>query len=192
MTTIKTIDSRAQLNNGVQMPYLGFGTYEPERGEPLKDSVGLALECGYGLVDTAASYRNERQVSLALAESAIPRSEIFVTTKVWNGDQGYEPTYRACRQSLAELVLDYVDLYLVHWPMEKWLSLETRRAMIRLRDEGKCRAIGVANFTVPQLEYLMAEASVVPAVNQVEVHPFYFPKGLAGVLPGSGHSTRSL
>jgi len=178
MTMTKTLRSRVRLNNGVEMPYLGLGTYGPERGLPLRDSVRLALACGYRLIDTAASYRNERQVGLALAESEIARSEIFVTTKVWNDDQGYTETHHACQKSLAELNLGYVDLYLVHWPTDKRRTLETWRAMITLCDEGKCRAIGVANFTVGQLEQLVEETSVVPAVNQVEFHPFCFPRQL--------------
>ena len=174
----KTLASRATLNNGVEMPYLGLGTYGPERGEQVQHSIRYALKCGYRLIDTAASYGNERAVGLAVAASAIPRSEIFVTTKVWNADQGYDQTYRACHKSLAELGLEYVDLYLIHWPVEKQLTLETWRAMIRLRDEGKCRAIGVANFTIGQLEYLLAETAVIPVVNQVEFHPFCCPKKL--------------
>jgi diketogulonate reductase-like aldo/keto reductase len=178
MTMTKTFASRAVLNNSVEMPYLGLGTYGIDRGEKVQHAVRFALECGYRLIDTAASYRNEREVGLAIAESAVPRSEIFVTTKVWNDDQGYEATNQACHKSLAELGLGYIDLYLIHWPVEKRLTLETWKAMIRLRDEGKCRAIGVANFTIRHLEYLLAETSVTPSVNQVEFHPFCFPKKL--------------
>ncbi len=174
----KTLASRATLNNGAEMPYLGLGTYGPERGEEVQHAIRYALECGYRLIDTAASYGNEREVGLAVTESAVPRSEIFITTKVWNADQGYDQTCRACRRSLTALGLEYVDLYLIHWPVEKHLTLETWRAMIALRDDGKCRAIGVANFTIWQLEYLLAQTAVVPAVNQVEFHPFCYPKEL--------------
>ncbi|MBI4790746.1 MAG: aldo/keto reductase [Chloroflexi bacterium] len=174
----KTIASKAVLNNGIRMPYLGLGTFGSERGGTLPNSIRFALQCGYRLIDTAAAYGNERQVGLAIAKSAIPRREIFVTTKVWNDAQGYAATYAACQSSLAELGLESVDLYLIHWPVEKKLTLETWKALIRLRDEGKCRAIGVSNFTIRQIEHLVAKTSVVPAVNQVEFHPWNFPQGL--------------
>lgn len=174
----QTLASRAVLNNSVEMPYLGLGTFGPERGEQVRHSIRYALEYGYRLIDTAASYGNEREVGLAVTESAIPRGEVFITTKVWNADQGYDQTLRACQKSLTELGMGYVDLYLIHWPVEKQLTLETWRAMIRLRDEWKCRAIGVANFTIAQLEYLLAETAVIPVVNQVEFHPFCYPKKL--------------
>ncbi len=186
MSMNKTIASKALLNTGVEMPYLGLGTFGPERGEQVEHAVRWALDCGYRLIDTAAAYRNEREVGLAMAASGIPRSELFVTTKVWNEDQGYDEAVHACYASLAELGLEYVDLYLIHWPVEKRRTLETWRAMIRLRDEGKCRTIGVANFTIQHLEQLMAETAAIPSVNQVEFHPLCFPKELHGFCQAHG------
>lgn len=158
------------------MPSLGLGTFGPERGDGLQNSIRYALEVGYRSVDTASTYQNERDVGIAIAESSITRSEIFITTKVGNDNQGYERTLEACHTSLVKLGLGYIDLYLIHWPVEKRLTLETWKAMIGLLEEGKCRAIGVCNFTIRQIELLLAQTSVVPSVNQVEFNPFCFQK----------------
>lgn len=174
----KTLSSRTVLNNGVEMPCLGLGTFGLERGEGVRNSIRLAFESGYRLIDTATSYGNEKEIGKAIAESPVPRSEIFVTTKVWHDNQGYDKTRRACDESLKKLGLAYVDLYLIHWPVGKRQTTETWRAMIRLLEEGKCRAIGVCNFTIGQLDHLSGETTVVPSVNQVEFHPFCFQKDL--------------
>ncbi len=137
----------------------------------------FALESGYRLVDTARIYGNEADVGVAVRETGLPREEIFVTTKVWNSDQGYDPTIRACEESLRRLGLDYLDLYLVHWPVEG-LRIETWKAMTALMKQGKCRAIGVSNYTIRHLQELLERADVVPAVNQVEFHPFLYQEKL--------------
>ncbi len=136
-----------------------------------------ALDCGYRLIDTAKIYGNERDVGIAVRESGVPRKEVVVTTKLWNSDQGYESAIHACQQSLRELNLDYVDLYLIHWPASSRRG-ESWRALVELRKEGLCRSIGVSNYMIPHLRELLAESEVVPAVNQVEFHPFLFQKDL--------------
>ena len=161
------------LNNGVEIPALGLGVFQAEPGQETHDAVLHALETGYRHIDTARVYRNERAVGDALRESSVPRSELFVTTKLWNGDQGFEKTLAACDASLNRLVLDFIDLYLIHWPVEE-LRSESWSALEQLFEEGKCRAIGVSNYTVRHLEELLAECSVVPAVNQVEFSPYTF------------------
>jgi 2,5-diketo-D-gluconate reductase A len=160
------------LNNGVKMPQLGFGVWQIPDGKAVETAVQTALTAGYRLIDTAAVYGNETGVGKAIRESAVPRDEIFVTTKLWNADQGYDNTFSAFEKSLARLGLDYVDLYLIHWPVpaaDKYV--ETWRALEELQASGKARAIGVSNFTPRLLDTLLAEAKVVPAVNQIELHP---------------------
>lgn len=164
--TIPTV----KLNNGVLMPQLGLGVYKTNEGEEVKNAVRWALEAGYRSIDTAALYENETGVGEAIRESGVPREDIFVTTKVWNTDQGYDETLRAFETSRQKLGLDYVDLYLVHWP-GKDKFIETYRALEKLLADGLVRAIGVSNFLVHHLERLMAETNIVPAVNQVEFHP---------------------
>ncbi len=173
----KTLPSTARLNNGVEMPYLGLGVYLAAPGTEAQNAIRYALETGYRHIDTAKLYGNERDVGIASQKSGIPREEIFITTKLWNSDHGYDQTMRACQESLNELGLSYVDLYLVHWP-ERELRGETWKAMITLREEGKCRAIGVSNYTIRHLEELLADSPVVPAVNQVEFSPFLYQKDL--------------
>jgi methylglyoxal/glyoxal reductase len=165
------LSSTVKLNNGVEMPWVGFGTFKSEPGTVTEQAVLWALEIGYRHVDTAAYYANEADVGRAVRASGIPRSEIFVTTKVWNGDQGYEQTLRAFEESSRKLGLGVVDLYLVHWPVKGKFS-ETWRAFEKLYAEGRVRAIGVSNFKVHHLEELAKSSSLVPAVNQVEFHPF--------------------
>lgn len=152
------------------MPLFGLGVFQTPEGEEVYNAVTWALEAGYRLVDTAAVYRNETGVGRALRDSGVPRSDYFVTTKVWNTDQGYESTLQACEASLTRLGLDYVDLYLIHWPKPR-LTAGTWRALEHLRAEGRTRAIGVSNFEPHHLDALMADAEVAPAVNQVELHP---------------------
>ncbi|MFI7387753.1 aldo/keto reductase [Streptomyces sp. NPDC049813] len=159
------------LNNGITMPQLGFGVFQvPD--EETTAAVSTALRAGYRSIDTAAIYGNERGVGRALADSSIPRDELFVTTKLWNADQGYDAALTAFDSSLEKLGLDHVDLYLIHWPTPaRDLYPETWRALEKLLADGRTRAIGVSNFQPAHLERLLSGASVVPAVNQIELHP---------------------
>jgi 2,5-diketo-D-gluconate reductase A len=159
------------LNNGVGIPQLGYGVFRVA-DDATEQAVLAALECGYRSIDTASLYGNEAGVGRAVAASGLPRGELFVTTKLWNDDQGYESTFPAFEASLGRLRLDYVDLYLIHWPkpaMDRYV--ETWRAFEKLYADERVRAIGVSNFQIAHLERLIAETQVVPAVNQVELHP---------------------
>lgn len=166
-----TLTSTVQLNNGVQMPRLGLGTFQSETGDQTRNAVLWALEAGYRHIDTAAIYRNETDVGAAIRASGIPREQIFLTTKVWNAFQGYETTLSAFEESLERLGLDYIDLFLIHWPMEA-TNLETWRAMVSLYEKQRCRAIGVSNYTIHFLNQILEDSSLVPAVNQFEIHPY--------------------
>ncbi|MFD7922851.1 aldo/keto reductase [Streptomyces sp. NPDC059740] len=159
------------LNNGTVMPQLGFGVWQIPDDEAFT-AVGHALEAGYRSIDTAAAYGNEEGVGKAVAASGVPREDLFVTTKLWNDDQGYDAALKAFDTSLKKLGLDYVDLYLIHWPLpgrDEYVA--TYRALEKILQEGRAKAIGVSNFLPEHLERLMAETSVVPAVNQIELHP---------------------
>lgn len=180
-----TIDSKVTLNNGIEMPVIGLGTYKVPEGAEVVDVVLWGLAAGYRHIDTAMRYYNEAGVGAAIAKSGIPREEIFVTTKVWNIDQGYETTLAAMDASLAKLGLEYVDLYLVHWPTadpEATESInkreETWKAMEKILECGKAKAIGVSNYTITHLEEMKKYATVMPMVNQVEFHPYLFQKEL--------------
>jgi diketogulonate reductase-like aldo/keto reductase len=164
------------LSNGVEMPLLGLGVYDMYRQEA-EQAVLWALETGYRLIDTASMYRNETEIGNAIRQSNIDRKEIFITTKVNNGDQGYEKTLKAFDTSLQKLNLDYVDLYLVHWPI-KYTRKFTWKALERLYHEGRVRAIGVANYLIPFLEELSLETTEVPMVNQVEFSPYLYLEDL--------------
>ena len=165
------------LNNGVKMPALGLGVFQtpPER---TADAVAHAIADGYRLIDTAAAYFNERQVGEGLARSGIDRSEVFVTTKLWIGDFGYERGLRAFDASLRRLGTDYVDLYLLHWPVPSNFdeTVAGYRAAEKILADGRARAIGVCNFNPDHLDDLLARVQVVPAVNQVELHPFFIQR----------------
>lgn len=167
---IKHLQDTITLNNNVKMPGFGLGVYKVEDGETVIDAVSSALSVGYRLIDTAGFYDNEEGVGKAINESGIPRDEIFVTSKVWNDNQGYESTLQAFDESLKKLNLDYMDLYLIHWPVSGKFK-ETWRAMEKLYQEGRVRAIGVSNFHVHHLQELLKDAEVTPAVNQIEFHP---------------------
>ncbi|MFE0426630.1 aldo/keto reductase, partial [Streptomyces sp. NPDC058953] len=159
------------LNNGVEMPRLGFGVWQVPDDEAVR-AVGTAIEAGYRSIDTAAVYENETGTGQAIAASGVPRGELFVTTKLWNSDQGYDAALRAFDASLARLGTDYVDLYLIHWPVpQRDRYVETWRAFEKILAEGRARAIGVSNFLPEHLDRLVGESSVVPAVNQIELHP---------------------
>jgi diketogulonate reductase-like aldo/keto reductase len=160
-----------QLRTGAPIPRLGLGVFRAPSGQVTRAAVTSALEAGYRHVDTASVYGNEADVGEAIRRSTVPRPEVFVTTKLWNRDQGFDRALRAFDGSLSRLGLDYVDLYLVHWPVPG-LRLESWRALERLHAEGRARAIGVSNFMVPHLEEIAAGAAVAPMVNQIEVHPF--------------------
>jgi len=166
-----TIRSTIRLNNGVEIPRLGLGVYRLAPGEQTRNAIAWALEAGYRQVDTAAFYRNEEDVGRAIRESGIPREEVFVTTKLWNDDHGYDRALAALDASLERLGFDYVDLYLIHWPVPE-LRLESWRALERAYREGKARAIGVSNYMMRHLEELLSECEVVPAVNQIELTPW--------------------
>jgi len=167
---LNSIHSTIQLNNGVVMPRLGLGVFRVEPQDTI-NAVLYALEAGYRSVDTAAVYGNEAEVGEAVKQSGIDRGELFITTKVWNDDQGYDSTLRAFESSMKKLRLDYLDLYLVHWPGRNRF-VETYRAMEELYREGRIRAIGVSNFNIRHLETLLEQTEVVPVINQVELHPF--------------------
>jgi len=159
------------LNNGIEMPRLGFGVFQVPDDET-RAAVSTALEAGYRSIDTAAVYGNERGTGQALADSGIARDELFVTTKLWNSEQGYDSTLAAFDASLEKLGLDHVDLYLIHWPTPaKDTYLDTWRAFEEIYASGRARAIGVSNFLPEHLERVVAAGGTVPAVNQVELHP---------------------
>jgi diketogulonate reductase-like aldo/keto reductase len=160
------------MNNGLEIPQLGFGVFQIPESETF-DAVTNALDAGYRSIDTAAAYRNERAVGRAIADSELDRDEIFVTTKLWNGEQGYDSTLSAFEASMGRLDLEALDLYLIHWPVpSKNLYSETWRAFELLYAEGRVRTIGVSNFQVDHLERLFDEHGVVPAINQIELHPY--------------------
>jgi len=177
MATRWTLRSTVPIAEGVEIPILGLGVYQSRPGQETYDAVRAALEAGYRHVDTARVYGNERDVGRAVRDSGVPRDHVFVTTKHWNADHGFDQALRACDQSLARLGMDRVDLYLVHWPVEGRRA-ETWRAMERVLADGKARAIGVSNYTIRHLEELHSTAKVPPAVNQVEFHPFLFQRDL--------------
>ncbi|MEC0297293.1 aldo/keto reductase [Peribacillus frigoritolerans] len=167
---ISNIGETITLHNGVKMPQLGFGVFKVKNGNETVESVKKAIEVGYRAIDTAAVYENEEGVGQAIRECGVPREELFITSKVWNTEQGYETTLKAFEDSLNRLGLEYLDLYLIHWP-GKDKYLETWRALVKLYKDGKVKSIGVSNFHVHHLENLLANSEVKPVVNQIELHP---------------------
>lgn len=172
MTTPDQLVPRLRLADGNLIPQVGYGVYKIS-DDDAQELVGTALQAGYRHIDTATLYENERAVGRAVRESAIPRAEVFVTTKVWNDDQGYDQTLRAFEASAKRLDLGYVDLYLIHWPVpSKDLYVETWRALIRLQQEGAVRSIGVSNFNPAHLDRIIKDTGHTPVINQVELHPY--------------------
>lgn len=170
MTTIPTVT----LQNGNLMPQLGLGVYQVEDGDEVEHAVLAAIDAGYRSIDTAALYGNEIGVGQAIKRSPVPREELFITTKLWNDRQGYDETLKAFDESLKKLDLEYIDLYLIHWPSPKrGLYVETWKAFEKLYKDGKVKAIGVSNFHPEHLEKLRAETEIVPFVNQIELHPYH-------------------
>ncbi|MET3683348.1 diketogulonate reductase-like aldo/keto reductase [Alkalibacillus flavidus] len=167
---VKSLQDTKTLNNGVEMPGFGLGVFKVWEDDEARFSVQKAIENGYRLIDTASFYDNEVGVGQGIKDSGVSRDELFVTTKVWNEEQGYDNTLRAFEASMNRLGLEYLDLYLVHWPVKDYYR-DTWKAMERLVDEGLIRSIGVSNFKQRHLEHLMAGANVKPVVNQVEYHP---------------------
>jgi 2,5-diketo-D-gluconate reductase A len=159
------------LHDGIEIPQLGFGVFQVPPDDT-EEVVGQAFEAGYRHIDTAAAYRNEKGVGKAVANSGIPREEIFVTTKLWNSSQGFDSALETFDKSLGRLGMDYVDLYLIHWPVPSQdRFVETWRAFERIHGEGRAKTIGVSNFRIEDLERLEAETDIRPTVNQVELHP---------------------
>ncbi|MBN6189399.1 aldo/keto reductase [Aneurinibacillus sp. BA2021] len=167
---IRNISDCTILHNGVRMPWLGLGVYKTQEGTEVETAVQAAIDVGYRSIDTAALYYNEAGVGRAVQACGVPREELFITTKVWNTNQGYESTLAAFEESRKKMGLSYLDLYLIHWPVKEKYK-DTWRALEKLYEEGAVRAIGVCNFHVHHLEDLLADARIVPMVNQVEFHP---------------------
>ncbi len=172
------------LNNGVKMPLLGLGVYDMYNQEA-EQATSWALEMGYRLVDTASMYENEKEIGKAIRESGIPRSDIFLTTKVNNADHGYDSTLKAFETSMKKLNCDYIDLYLVHWPLKNTRK-DTWKALERLHTEGVVQSIGVANYLEPFLMELESYAGIVPVVNQVEFSPYLYLKNLLEICENKG------
>jgi len=168
MSSIQTC--MVKLSNGIEMPYLGLGVHRSKAGEEVETALKCAFDVGYRSIDTATYYQNEQSVGKVIAESGIPREDIFLTSKVWNSDQGYDTTIKAFELSLGKLRTNYLDLYLIHWPNSE-KTFETWRAMEELYEKGRIRAIGVCNFLIPQLKRLMEKSRIRPMVNQFEFHP---------------------
>ena len=168
-----TIKTTKELNNGTHIPILGLGTWQIAGGRQTQEAVSSALQFGYLHFDTAMIYGNERSVGKAVNAGPVPRDELFITTKVWNSDHGYDQTLRAFDESLNQLGLDYVDLYLIHWPVEN-IRRDTWRALEALMKDGRVKTIGVSNYMVKHLEELLSFSQIIPAVNQIELHPYNF------------------
>ncbi|SHF34047.1 aldo/keto reductase [Chryseobacterium sp. OV279] len=164
------------LNNGVDIPALGFGVWQMENLEECERAVVKAIQTGYRMIDTAAIYQNETAVGKAVKDSGVSRDDLFITSKVWVQDHGYEQAKKAFQRTLDRLQMDYLDLYLIHWPYGDFIG--TWKALEELYSEGKIKAIGVCNFTVEKLEELKANSTVAPVINQIELHPVFQQKEL--------------
>ncbi|TWK80206.1 aldo/keto reductase [Bacillus paralicheniformis] len=167
---VSSLKDTVTLHNGVKMPWFGLGVFKVEEGSQVVESVKAAIKNGYRSIDTAAIYQNEEGVGKGIKEAGVPREELFITSKVWNSDQGYEKTLAAFDETLRKLDLDYLDLYLIHWPGKDKYK-DTWRALEKLYKDGRVKAIGVSNFNLHHLESLLEDAEIKPMVNQVEFHP---------------------
>jgi diketogulonate reductase-like aldo/keto reductase len=190
---MKNIIGSYELYNGVKIPVIGFGTWQIPEGEEVISSVSEAIKCGYTHIDTASAYYNETGVGEAIRKCGIPREELFITTKLWNTEQGYESTLDSFEQSMGRLGLDYLDLFLIHWPVTYIFENEypkrmkdTWRAFEELYRAKKVRAIGVSNFLIHHIETLMEDATILPMVNQLEIHPGYNQKEIVKYCFGRG------
>ena len=179
------------FNDGNSIPQLGYGVWQIE-DNGAADAVGTALEAGYRHIDTASIYGNEVGVGRGIAASSVPREDIFLTTKLWNSDQGFEKAITALDASLERLGTDYVDLYLIHWAMpQQGTYLESWRALIELKKQGKVRSIGVSNFPQAQLREIIADTSVTPAIHQIELHPYFSQEDMRAVHSEFGIATEA-
>jgi diketogulonate reductase-like aldo/keto reductase len=179
------------MNNGLSIPQLGFGVFQIPQDET-ETAVRTALDVGYRLIDTAQGYQNEEGVGAAIEVAGIPRDELFITTKLTNSEQGYDQALAAFDESMRKLGLDVLDLFLIHWPIPMFdLYAETWRAFVRLQQEGRVRSIGVSNFEVEHIERIVSETGVVPAVNQVELHPEFPQEELRAFHAQQGILTES-
>ena len=171
---LSNINEKLKLNNEIEIPYLGLGTYAIRRRKEVDRAIHTAFDAGYRLIDTAAAYYNEKEIGEAIKSSSVSREEIFITTKLDNFDHGYKQALKAFETSLKKLDTDYVDLYLIHWPVRG--RNESWKAMEELLKQGKCRSIGVSNYMIHHIEDLKKNSSVLPAVNQIEFNPFVFER----------------
>ncbi|MAW92950.1 MAG: aldo/keto reductase [Euryarchaeota archaeon] len=165
------------MNDGHKIPVVGLGTWKSEPGDSTYNAVLASINAGYRHIDTARAYDNESDVGRAVNDAEVPRDDLFITTKLWNKDQGYQTALEACEKSLARLDCDYIDLYLIHWPLKE-LRNDSWRAFIELQEKGLCKSIGVSNFTIDNLKELEAKYGILPAINQVEFHPYHYQKEL--------------
>ena len=173
-----TIESRIKLNDGMTMPLFGLGVWRLESGKETRDAVSYALELGYIHIDTASMYNNEEDVGVAIQESSLPREKLFITTKVNSSELGYDSTLEACERSLKKLKLTYLDLFLIHKPVEGYRQ-NTWKALEKLKHESICRSIGVSNFSPKHLNEIFKICEIIPAVNQIEMNPFLAQKNIS-------------
>ncbi|MGI9552564.1 MAG: aldo/keto reductase [Aurantibacter sp.] len=185
MKEITNLQGAFELHNGVRMPYFGLGTYQSDNDQEVVDAVKFALDFGYRHIDTASIYGNEEGVGKGIKESSLSREDVFVVSKVWNADQGYESTLKAFEASLERLDLDFLDLYLIHWPVGGKYK-DTWKALEKLYREERIRAIGVSNFMQHHLKDLLQQAEIVPMVNQMEFHPYVVQQDLIDFCSSKG------
>ena len=179
------LDSRIRLHDGIEMPLFGLGVWAAEPGRETYDAVVHALKIGYRHIDTAQMYGNEKDVGDALKESGVPREEVFLTSKVWESDHGYEATLKAFDACLRKMSLDYIDLYLIHWPASG-SRIETWKALEQIKKNGLCKSIGVSNYAPHHLEEIMKLSGEKPVVNQIELNPFLQQQKIAGFCNKEG------